>query len=123
MIDLHVRVEEFADAMGAAGKDDFVGDAHDYLRGWDEKMPGHGEVARHGWGDAYCVVMRIDKYRWLKTPKAPMAKTAKGAFRGRDCRATTLSVYRAHSVAEDSCCHCGKGGRLKQGSVMPRRNF
>jgi hypothetical protein len=29
MIDLHVRVEELAAAMGAA-KDHFVGDAHDF---------------------------------------------------------------------------------------------
>jgi len=92
MIDLHVRVEEFSAAMGAA-KDDFIGDAHDYLRGMDEKMPGHGSVVRHGWGDAYCVVMWIEKYRWLKTPKAPMTKTAKGASGRRDCRVTTLSVY------------------------------
>jgi hypothetical protein len=53
MIDLHVRVEEFADAMGAA-KDDFIGNAHGYLRGRDEKKPGHGEVVRHEWVKLNC---------------------------------------------------------------------
>ena len=48
MIDLHVRVEELAAAMGAA-KDDFIGDAHGYLRDVNKKKPGHGEVVRHGW--------------------------------------------------------------------------
>ena len=46
VIHLHIRVEELA-AMGAV-KDDLIGDAHDYLRDVDEKMPGHGAVVRHG---------------------------------------------------------------------------
>ena len=47
---------------------------------WTKKARPRG--SGQAWlGDAYCVVMWIEKYRWLKTPKAPMTKTAKGAFR------------------------------------------
>ena len=64
--------------MGAA-KDDFIGDAHDDLRDVDEKMPGHGEVVRHGLGEADWNYLKGIEAR--KRRKPSMTRTAKGAFR------------------------------------------
>ena len=90
MIDLHVRVEELAAAMGAA-KNDLIGDEHDQLRKMDKKKSPATECGQAWLGgtrmvDASYVEMRMERLercRDLEMPKAPTTKAAILAFRGR----------------------------------------